>query len=308
MTAGTAAVILAHNNPQHVRRLIGALDGLEIFLHCDSKTPDSVLSAMISGAQNVELVPRFRTVRSSWAAVEAELAGLRMVLDRSAAEHIVVLSGSCYPLVTVSDLQDELSSWRGLSRLELKPIPYRGWSFRLGQPDGGRWRFDRRFLTVRGRTILARGYPIPTGRRAIPDVLRLHASSQWKIYARAHAETLLRVLDERPDLVRFWRSTFAPEESCPASILASPELTGSVADELRHDATWYIDWRGSEAGGHPRWLELEDFPRLLDVRNQPPLHPDDPRSRGETARKLFARKIGPVSADLLDRIDAQLRV
>ena len=307
MTAGTAALILAYNNPEQVRRLIGAIDGLDTFLHCDSRTPASVLSAMTVGTRDVVMVPRYRSPRRLWGAVEAELAGLRTVLGRSSAEHIVVLSGSCYPLVSVGDLQDELAIWRGLSRLQLDPIPYARWSRGSLIRDGGRHRFDRRFLTAGGRVILVGGYPIPTGRRPIPDGLLLHASSQWKIYARGHAQTLLRVLDERPDLVRFWSSTFVPQESCPASILASPLLTGSVAEELRDGLPWYVDWRGSK-DGHPRWLALDQLPTLLDTRNQAPLRPDDPPSRGEPSRRLFARKMGPASAELLDRIDEQLGV
>ncbi len=308
MTTQLAALILAHNNPEHVRRLIGALEGLEIFLHCDRKTEDSVVAEMTDGLPQVALVPRHQTARGSWSLVEAELAGLRMLLERSSAEHIVMCSGSCYPLVSVASLEAELGHWRGLSRLELSPIPYPNWSFRSRHPDGGLWRFRHRFLAVNGRTVLVRGYPIPISRQLIPDCLSLYASSQWRIYARAHAETLLGVLDERPDLVRFWRSTFAPEESCVASILASRELVGPVADELRHDRTWYIDWRGSEVSGHPRFLGLEDFPRLLEARGRQPLSPDDLRERGDRSRKLFARKFGPSSREVLDRIDAELRL
>jgi hypothetical protein len=307
MTAGTAALILAYNNPQQVRRLVGALDGLDVFLHCDSRTPAGVLSAMASGTHDVVPVPRYCSPRRLWGAVEAELAGLRAVLDRSSAEHIVVLSGSCYPLVSVGELQDELASWRGLSRLQLDPIPYALWSRSSLIRDGGSHRFDLRFLARGGRVILVGGYPIPTGRRAVPDDLRLHASSQWKIYARDHAETLLRVLDERPDLVRFWSSTFLPEESCLASILASPALAGSVTEELRHGLPWYVDWRGSKRG-HPRWLSLDHLPNLYEGRRRAALRPDDPPSCGGPARVLFARKMGPGSAELLDRIDEQFRV
>jgi hypothetical protein len=309
MTASIAVVILAHNNPAHVRRMTQALTGLDIFLHCDSKTSNGVLEMMTAGAPDIVLSPRYRTARASWGMLEGELAGIRIALERSRAEHIVVASGSCYPLVSVADLQDELASWRGLSRLELSPIPYHAWSFRSGEPDGGLWRFNRRFLTIRGSMLLVyRGYPIPVGRREIPPMLSLHASSQWKIYAREHAQTLLRVLDEHPDLVRFWRGTFAVEESCVASILSSRELVGSVVDELRHDRTWYIDWRGKEVGGHPRWLDIGDFPRLKIERNLPPLQPDDDRARGDTSRKLFARKFGVGSDDLLDLIDRELRI
>ena len=308
MSTQIAALILAHDNPEHVRRLIGALDGLEIFLHCDRKTDDSVVAEMTDGLPHVALVPRYRTARSSWSMVEGELAGLRMILERTSAEHIVMCSGSCYPLVSVASLQAELERWRGLSRLELSPVPYPNWSFRSRHPDGGLWRFKHRFLVVSGRMILVRGYPVPIGGRPIPECLNLHASSQWKIYARAHAEAVLRVLGERPDLIRFWRSTFTPDESCIASILASRELVGSVVDELRHDRAWYIDWRGSEVSGHPRWLGLEDFPRLLEARSMEPLAPDAPREKGDRSRKLFARKFGPTSGEVLDRIDTELRI
>ena len=308
MTGAIAAVILAHNNPEQVRRLVRALAGLDIFLHCDSKTPSDVLATMTAELPNIVVVPRHRTARASWGMVEGELAGVRAALERSQAEHIIVCSGSCYPLVSVADLQDELQIWRGLSRLELSPIPYPAWSFRSGEPDGGIWRFNRRFLAVGGRMILVRGgYPIPIGRRSIPPMLNLHASSQWKIYARAHAQTVLSVLDDHPDLVRFWRATFASDESCVASILSSPQLVGSVVEELRHDRTWYIDWRGKEVGGHPRWLDMSDFPRLALERNRAPLLPGDPRVRGDEARKLFARKFGADCDDLLDRVDEELR-
>jgi hypothetical protein len=77
MTSSLAAVILVHDNPSHVRRLIGALSGLQLFLHCDSKTPDAVLAAMVEGAADVRLVPRHRTARAQWGMVEGEIAGVR---------------------------------------------------------------------------------------------------------------------------------------------------------------------------------------------------------------------------------------
>jgi hypothetical protein len=308
--AALAAVMLAHDRPEHVHRLVRALDGVDVFVHCDSRTAPEVFAAITTGLPDVVAVtPRHRTARSSWGMVEGELAGLRLALERSRAEHIIVCSGSCYPLVTVADLEDELSVWRGLTRIERTPLPYRGWSSRTRRhPDGGFWRLNQRFLTRGERIVLAPGgHPIPLYRRRIPSAIKAHASSQWKIYARKHAETLLRVLDERPELVRYWRTTFNSDESCVASILSSPELVGAVADELQHDRAWYIDWRGKEVGGHPRWLDVEDFPRLEEHRNLAPLRPGDSYEQGDRSRKLFARKFG-TDDEVLDLIDAKLRV
>jgi hypothetical protein len=307
MSAGIAVIMIAHENPAQLRRLIETLDGLDVFLHYDRKTRADVAAAIPEGKPDVFVLPRRDTARMSWSLVEVELAGLQAVLERSRAEHIVVISGSCYPLVSVSDMQDELAGWRGLSRLELNPVPRSLWDYPIGRPDGGLWRFNRRFLTLRGQIVTFRELPIPLWHRDIPPELRLHGCSQWKIYARSHASKLLSVLNRWPDLVRYWRSTYAPEESAVASILTSPALVGSVADELRHNRMSYIDWSENK-GGHPRWLELADFPALREARTLPALRPEDPHELGDDARRLFARKFKAGSGELLDRIDAELRV
>jgi hypothetical protein len=310
MSSPLAAIMLAHDDPAKVRRLIAALDGIDIFLHCDRKAPDAVARQMLLGAgPNVHVVPSRRTSLSSWSLVEAELAGLQLALERSRAEHFIVLSGSCYPLVPPSQLQEELADWRGLSRLQLEPLPYRAWDTPRN-PDGGLWRLRRRFVSLQGKTLLLQGVPLRTFRRPIPRELSLHASSQWKIFARHHAAALLRVLGERPDLLRFWRTTFVPDESCVASVLRSPELVGSTAEEVRDDLPWYIDWRSGARTLHPAWLGNGDFAALRVARLASPLRPDHDLAgaadRGER-RKLFARKVSSHQTTLLDRIDQELR-
>ena len=309
--SSVAALILAHDDAPMVRRLIAALDGVDIFLHCDSKTPAAAVTEMTAGAgPRVRLVPRHRTSWASWSLVEAELAGLQMALEHSAAEHVIVLSGSCYPLVSVAELQDELSDWRSLSRLPLKPIPHRFWNTPRN-PDGGMWRFRRRFVTFRDQTVFVGGVPLRTRRRAIPTELSLHASSQWKIYARAHAAEWLRILNDRPELRAFWRTTFVPDEACAASILRSPELTGPIADQVRDDLPWYIEWGDAAPASHPDWLRQRDFAALCAARRAPRRAPDRcsiGAADRDAYRKLFARKFCSHEARLLDRIDEELRV
>jgi hypothetical protein len=291
MSSALAAVVLAHDDPAKVRRLIAALDGVDVFLHCDTKTPPDVARQILSDVgPQVQAVAQRRTDRSSWSLVEAELAGLELALERSRAEHLIVMSGSCYPLLAVPDLEDELAGWRGLSRLELNPMPYRGWDTPYN-PDGGLWRLRRRYVTVRGQIVRVGGIPARTFRRPIPPELCPHASSNWKILARHHAAALLRVLGERPDLLRFWSTTFIPVETCAASILRSPPLVGRVAEEVRDDHPWYIDWGPGPRTRHPLWLTGQDLQALVAARGP----------------KLFARKISSREVALLDRIDEDLR-
>jgi Core-2/I-Branching enzyme len=310
MSPGAAAVILAHSDPEEVRRLIGALGDLDVFLHCDSRTPDGVVRQMLANApERVWLVPRGRADWFCWSLVDAELRGLRLALEQSPAEHIIIMSGSCYPLISGAELQDELAAWRGLSRFELNPLPYRAWDT-PHRHDGGLWRFNRRVVTWRGRSVSVGGVPLSIYRRPIPEGLQLHASAQWKIYARSHAAALLRILSERPDLERFWRTTFGVEEACVASMLRSPAVSGPIAEEVRDDLAWYIDWHGDGPVTHPAWLGSSHFPTLRAARLAPRRDPGRPEVGApdrDAFRKLFARKLSSRELQLLDRIDQELR-
>lgn len=303
MTPPTA-IVLAHDDAPKVRRLLAALDGLDILLHCDLRTPPGVFNDMTRDAgPRVRVLPRLAAKLSSWSLVEAELRALRVWLETSRADHAIVLSGGCYPLVPVSEIRDELAAWGGLTRMLLDPFPHEPWSTRHN-PDGGLWRVRRRFVTFHGNIVSVAGVPLATIRHKVPEGLVLRASSQWKIYARPHAAALLRALDERPELARFWRSTFVPDESCVASILSSPELVGSASDEICDDLPWYLDWSKPACDGHPRWLHGDDLPALVAARDAPRRPLDRVVAERDAYRKLFARKISSTEATLLGAIDA----
>jgi len=305
-----AAVVLAHRDPEHVARLLRALGDLPVVLHCDSKASRATAEGMARGAgANVQLLPRTSGTLSSWSLVRIELAGLRAALQTSGgASHVAVLTGSDYPLVGLQELHQRLEAWAGRSYLLSLPIPFARWSDER-HPDGGSWRTAHRFLTRGDDLVTVRGIParLPW-RRRVPPELELRASSQWKIYAREDVVRLLRVVDTRPDLVRFWRSTLIPEESFAASVLSSPAVTGGPAMPRCHDVPWFVRWPHHGAH-HPAWLELDDFDELARRRHAAPGRPDalaGPREGEHQA--LFARKMSTeVSSALLDRIDAELR-
>ena len=306
-----AAVVLAHTDPVHLKRLIASLEDVPIVLHCDAKTPGHIVQQMVQGLPNrVTLCERLPTSRASWSLVQAELNALRQSLKVSSARHIVVLSGTDYPLVPMQELIEQLASWDGQSYFRNVAMPFPLWNTPTYQ-DGGLWRVQHRFMNIRGRALLWRDIPLHfPGKRRIPAELELRASSQWKIYARDHVELLLRLVDTRPDLVRFWRSTHAPEESFAASMLGSRAILGSLAMPPCLALAWYIVWPG--ASSHPRWLSSADFDCLAEARWDPPIGPEEavgaPGLQIRPHRKLFARKFSTtVDTEVLDRIDADLR-
>jgi hypothetical protein len=305
-----AVVVLAHEDPQQVRRLIRSLSGLDVFLHCDARAGTRMCAEMTQGApETLQLLPRRPTRWGGWSIFDAELRGLQTALDRSQAEHIIVASGRCYPLVSVQELQDELASWRGLSRFRLFPLPYSGWNTgRLR--DGGYRRLRWRYLTIRGDGVQVKGFPIPLYRRRLPAGLEAYGVSCWRIYARHHAAKLLEVLNQRRDLTHFFRTSHIPDELCPGSILRSSDLVGPVAQDVRHDCPWHIVWpeapsRG--AGHHPRFLTLQDLPVLREMQSRPRRTPSTGDDNPELYRRLFTRKIHSHEGELLDAIDEELR-
>jgi Core-2/I-Branching enzyme len=258
-------VILAHANPEQVRHLIEACRWQPIILHCDSKTPEAVFSQMTSGLPSrVIVAPRHDTRLASWSLVNAELACIRLALDRTNAEHIVVMSGSDYPLVHPSKLAALLAPFGGMSWIWNAEMPFRPWDV-FGFRDGGLWRLRHYYPTRRDQILWLASKPIfnPLRRQIHPDLLP-RASLQWKILSRTDAQKLLDLLDQRPDLVAFGRSTFPPDEGFIASVLASRRLWGKKAHEICHHPPWLQDWP-ERASQHPKWFNFADIPRIQDL-------------------------------------------
>lgn len=308
MSTPLAAVILAHADPEHLARLVGALDDVPVVVHCDARTPDQVFARMSAAApQRVTFIPRRRTTLASWSLVQAELDALAVALRRTNARHIAVLSGADYPLMAVSELVHALEPWAGRTWMANSPLPNPEWNTRR-HPDGGLWRLRYRFLTTGDHQVVFwRGLPLRVPiPRGVPADLELRAGSQWKIYAREHVTALLKIVDQRPDLMRFWRTTLVPDEVFAPSMLGSRKLFGGDAMTFCPSGPWYIDW-DNEHSGHPRWLSENDFDRLKVARWATPVDPADDRAEEAGQRNLFARKFRTSDPSILDRIDAELR-
>lgn len=311
------AVILAHADPIHLRRLIAALEDIPIVLHCDIKTDPAEYQRMVDDLPSrVTLCKRMDAKLASWSLVEAELMGVRTAVEICRAEHIVVMTGADYPLLSPEQLAAELRQWAGTTWLWNMPMPFSSWDTRR-HPDGGLWRMRRRFLVRKNHVIYWHDIPLRLPiKRAIPDELTLRAGSQWKIYSREHALLLLDLVERRPDLVKFWRTTLIPEESFAPTMLGSRALVGSAALPPCPYSAWYLDWNNG-SGVHPRWLSDIDYSRLMAVRSAPAVSveqataanaiTDNPPHDATSYRRLFARKFSHRQSALIDKIDAELR-
>lgn len=310
-------MILAHADPGQVRRLIRALGDIPIVLHCDAKTSPADYRRMVENLPpRVNLCRRVSAKLASWSLVEAELLALRTALGICKFDHLAVLTGADYPLMSTEQLVEELRQWEGATWLWNMPIPFTPWNTRRN-PDGGMWRLTRKYLVRNNQVVYFRGVPLrwPV-KREIPEELTPRAGSQWKIYSWEHVKLLLNLVDQRPDLVKFWRTTLIPEESFAPTMLASRALVGSAALRPCPYSAWFLDWNNG-AGVHPRWLSDTDYPRLESVRWAPAISVAEstdseaiarnPPHDAISYRRLFARKFSCRESALLDRVDGELR-
>jgi len=297
-----AAVILTHGAPDHLFRLVDALAGVPIVLHCDVKTAEESYQQIRSQlADRALFVERRDTRHAGWSLVDAELAALELAVTGTEADHIAILSGSDYPLAAPARIRAVLAALGERSWILNRPLPFPEWDA-PGFPDGGLWRVRHYFPTRNNNVLFVAGKPVfvPLRRRIPADYLP-RLNPQWKIYSRRDAVRLLRVLADREDLVRFGRHMFTPEEGFIASVMASPRLFGDDALQTRLENPWRVNWPGHRTT-HPSYYTDADVSVLEEAatRSNDTSREDD--AGVEDLPYLFARKFPLDSAYLVDAI------
>lgn len=282
-----ACVVLAHQDPQQVQRLVAALDPFPVFLHCDSRTPSDVYAAMVEGLPaRCVVMPRIRTGWARWENVAAELAGYRAAIETTRATHVALLSGTDYPVAGPTEIRAALAALGPRSAAQVHPLPNPEW----GRSGG----FDR--LRFRHWAVGKRMLRLPIPRRLPEDVV-LAGGSQMKLLSRHHVEALLQATDQEPELMRFWRRSWVADETFVPSILSTPRFVPDWKDAHVPDKPWLIGWAPGRQKS-PMWLVSEFAEGLETYRS---------KAAATGLPALFARKFSTDrSSGLLDAIDARI--
>ena len=298
-----AFLVLAHDDPDHLRRLCRMLSPHPVYVHLDAKA-GSVERFTNGLPANARLIDqRFPVWWAGFEMVEATLALIRQAMQNGGANHTVLLSGHCYPIKPIAALADMLAQEPDTDHIQLVPIQPgstlvnmigRHWRQRPFVPES--WRNRCRYLARaddflrRVRNRLARA----VGRRFSNEIAPAvpYQGSQW--WALTHA-TLVRVcdfIDANPVLARAYRTTFAPDEMFFHTVF------GVVGDQRRQKGS-------TRDRGH---RTLYDAPLHLVADTPGRWTADSPQFREEIAvvPRYFVRKIGAKNAALLDWIDHDL--
>ena len=226
-----AYLIVAHYQPEHLTRLIGALnhEGSHFFIHLDAKAHLPSFQDAVRGFDNLAFAPdRVLVEWGKFSVLQAILKVLRMaVLSAGPFRYYTVLSGSDYPIKHKRAIQNCLQS-------------------------AGRQyiRIDRRLTSAPKNAHSYFIKNLPDG-KYFGAMTPYHGSMFWSLTEEC-IHYVLDFIESNPGYLDIHRHIFAPEEVLFQTIVKHSRFAGMVTQDYSngiypdrtHHANHFIDWQG----------------------------------------------------------------
>lgn len=291
-----AYLILAHNHPDHLQRLISALheEWTQFYVHIDTKATMSDFAPLRALPQARFIEERVDACWGGYSLVQATLNLMAAALrDRPTADWFILLSGADYPIRSNLDLYRFFESSRS-EHIGLMQMPSPDSRKPLSRLE--RFHFEgsrsrpkaKRVLLNQTNRLLERIYK--RNYRPVFGDLIPYAGSQWWALSRAAILHILEFVGKHQRLVDFYKHSLIPDEMFFQTILGNSSFKDRVARNIT-----YADWSGGFSR-NPRAITDAHINQFAD----PDFHLDDVEGKGPC---YFARKFTPADGRLLDRLD-----
>ncbi len=283
-----AFLITAYNNFKHLKLLIDALNNgqADFYIHVDSK---SQFNTKGFDYANVHFIKRIPVSWGGWSHQQAIL-NLMLTAYKNKYDRYVLISGTDYPIRPNSFLFNKLEK-----RVEYLNL-IKG--FQTHKPekriryyyfDG----FDRRNLKLLKtkcylklerllrRFFIKRKYPFNT----------IYHGTTWWALSHEAINYILKFVDENPKFVKFFKTSWCPEESFIPTILGNSKFKDDCVGNLT-----YSDWSKKPS---PAFLDEQHVEMFQQQHTF--------ESPYGNYTPFFARKFSDNSMHLIDIIEQNLR-
>lgn len=274
-----AYLILAHNNPSQLQRLVQKLSNnqTDIYIHIDAKA-NLTEFMKITALPNVYFVTKREKVYwGAYSIVQATVNGFeQMLASGKAYDYITLLSGQDYPLKSNAVILDFFKANPDKAFMEFysvndvwqEAIPRLNKYYLTNYPFAGSTKLE---------TLLNKFLP----KRQPPKDLVFVGRSQWFSITLEHVKYIVTTLATNHKLRRYFSFTWGSDEFVFQTLLYNSPFKSQMAnDNLR-----YIDW--SAGGASPKTFTIANADTLLQTD------------------KLFARKFNEaIDVEILNTIDA----
>jgi Core-2/I-Branching enzyme len=300
-----AYLILAHHQPEHLARLMRALncEWAHFFIHIDGNVDIASFQRQLAITPNVSYLTGADRVKVYWGGyshVQASLNLLRCARTSPIRFHrYVLLTGSDYPIKTRMQIHAQLSTVQEFISVDRRATGDPGqyetrYIGRYHLPDN-RWLHQR---MVRARTIarIADRLVATIPRKLYRRVPLYFGSAYWALTNEC-VSYILDFLQKDPTYDLFFKYTLMPAELFFQSLVKISPFASKIVHDLQNEfedrgppgsteyGSHYIDWSGT-SGVAPKILGSADLPAL------------------EASAAIFARKFDTsASASLLDELD-----
>ncbi|UWQ22306.1 DUF5928 domain-containing protein [Jannaschia sp. W003] len=282
--ARIAFILLCHADPEAIvaqaRTLTAAGDCVAI--HFDGRAPAADfarIEAELADEPGVALVRRrVKCGWGEWSLVRATMAAMQLALEAfPRATHLHAISGDCFPVKSAPHAHAFLDA-EDVDYVESVDFFASDW-IKTGMKEE-RLLYRHLFNERRRKRLFYAALAVQKRlglQRAVPEDLEMMIGSQWWCLRRATAEAILRFAAERADVVRFFSTTWIPDETffqtlvrhlVPRAEIRSRTLTFLMFTDYGMPATFHDD--------HHDFLLGQDY--------------------------LFARKISPEAWELKARL------
>ncbi|NNL72055.1 MAG: glycosyl transferase [Silicimonas sp.] len=255
--------------------------GDNVSIHFDANAPRQDfdrLKAALKDNDRVVFARRRRCGWGEWSLVAATIEGIRAAVDAfPRSTHFYLLSGDCMPIKTAEYVHDFLDG-RDTDYIESYDFFHSDWiktGFRDERLIYRHW-FNER---SQARRFYA-SYQVQKRlrfKRAIPRDLKMMIGSQWWCLRRRTIESILDFIARRPDIVRFFRTTWIPDETF-FQTLVRHLVPGDQIDNRTLTFLMFSDY------GMPVTFYNDHFDMLTGQES------------------LFARKVSPEAYELKERL------
>lgn len=292
-----AYLVIAHFDPAHLARLVRALDDTgDVYVHVDGKVELSQFRDALAGGPPVHFIePRVRVAWAGISQIDASLRMLRAVLDTGIDYgHLVMLSGTCYPLKPPRAIAAYLSAHAGhefIRYIDMRQSPDH--YMKLIE---AKW-FKEPFYAGSSRPLVLADKALRRGlnllslkNRRMPGIVPYHGSAFWAITPQC-ARYVVDYVQAHPEYYEMHRYTFSPDEFFYHTLIGNSPFQGNATglQAFQGRGTWRMANLHHIHPSLAKWYRLEDW---------------DEVSKSD---KFFIRKVTtPLSSSLLDRIDAEL--
>jgi len=291
-----AYLIIAHNTPQHTRRLVKSLSSESswIYIHLDKKSSDKSLSE--TGGENVCFIQsRIPVYWGDYSFIEATLILLRTALSSSIRfDRFVLLSGADYPLRSASEIERFFANHSDVEFISSVPLPSEGAGKPLSRLNAYIPRPGSLTSGLINKLMQMGVFPYERDHRKYLQELQPYGGSAWWALSREACLYILDFVEKRKRVVKFFKNMLCSDESLVHTILGNSPFRSKIVRSLT-----YVDW--SEGGNNPAYISEKhlDFFRMHSS-----FIPDEVFGGGTM---LFARKFSDDSVELVAKLDAQIR-